>query len=357
MADNELSDFIKEAKQIVQKFQDTLQWHPTIKQHDKFVLCPYNKHHTIPPQRFDKHCQTCKWRTHGYSVQESRDIIEEENAEFPYPCVEIDDIVSKVAPGLPPLRTYEAYVSTLSREERLEVYDQILERLKLKKSTTDLSLLTDLQTEGFEISKSSTDVLPASELARLKEQRDHKRRRQTYRAKNVHITKRTQTEIFRDVLQVHMEELRQLWNNESQEESASNQTSGVWGKHNSSQSRDSSSVKEQGSSLLLEQRRHDLGHKQSKSRKSADREVSLNSRSRRDHETSRREFHHKREKSDFRRSRDYSDDRKRSRESKNENENKDKHDEERKSKKSKRSERDGSKKHSKKHKRKKESSP
>ena len=40
---------------------------------------------------------------------------------------------------------------------------------------------------------------PKSELELLAEQRDYKRRRQSYRAKNVHITKRTPIEVRRAV--------------------------------------------------------------------------------------------------------------------------------------------------------------
>nr|XP_009859934.1 U11/U12 small nuclear ribonucleoprotein 48 kDa protein-like isoform X2 [Ciona intestinalis] len=54
-----------------------------------------------------------------------------------------------------------------------------------------------------------------TELDFRKNMRDHKRRRQTYRAKNVHITKRSQTEIVRDVLKIHMEELKLAWSNKS----------------------------------------------------------------------------------------------------------------------------------------------
>jgi len=41
---------------------------------------------------------------------------------------------------------------------------------------------------------------PKSELEILAEQRDYRRRRQTYRAKNVHITKRTPTQVQRDII-------------------------------------------------------------------------------------------------------------------------------------------------------------
>jgi hypothetical protein len=46
-----------------------------------------------------------------------------------------------------------------------------------------------------------------SELDKLQEQRDYKRRRQKYRAKNVHITKKTPTATARDIINTRMEEL------------------------------------------------------------------------------------------------------------------------------------------------------
>lgn len=46
-----------------------------------------------------------------------------------------------------------------------------------------------------------------SEIDKLQEMRDYKRRRQTYRAKNVHITKKTPTATARDVINMRMEEL------------------------------------------------------------------------------------------------------------------------------------------------------
>ncbi len=46
-----------------------------------------------------------------------------------------------------------------------------------------------------------------SEIEKLQEMRDYKRRRQTYRAKNVHITKKTPTATARDIINTRMEEL------------------------------------------------------------------------------------------------------------------------------------------------------
>lgn len=57
---------------------------------------------------------------------------------------------------------------------------------------------------------------PKSYLEILAEVRDYKRRRQSYRAKNVHITKKSYTEVIRDVINVHMEELSNQWQEEQE---------------------------------------------------------------------------------------------------------------------------------------------
>lgn len=57
---------------------------------------------------------------------------------------------------------------------------------------------------------------PKSYLEILAEVRDYKRRRQSYRAKNVHITKKSYTEVIRDVINVHMEELSNNWQEEQE---------------------------------------------------------------------------------------------------------------------------------------------
>lgn len=61
---------------------------------------------------------------------------------------------------------------------------------------------------------------PKSHLEILAEMRDYKRRRQSYRAKNVHITKKSYTEVIRDVIGVHMEELSNQWQEENRLDNA-----------------------------------------------------------------------------------------------------------------------------------------
>nr|XP_009939575.1 PREDICTED: U11/U12 small nuclear ribonucleoprotein 48 kDa protein [Opisthocomus hoazin] len=74
--------------------------------------------------------------------------------------------------------------------------------------------------EGGSYSEDDSQKGPKSHLEILAEMRDYKRRRQSYRAKNVHITKKSYTEVIRDVIGVHMEELSHHWQEESKLDNA-----------------------------------------------------------------------------------------------------------------------------------------
>ncbi|XP_046839696.1 U11/U12 small nuclear ribonucleoprotein 48 kDa protein-like [Xenia sp. Carnegie-2017] len=94
-------------------------------------------------------------------------------------------------------------------EERLHQYNLDVNMSKSKREADhkkvhcDLSELTNLD------DKEETPIEgKKSELEILAEQRDYKRRRQSYRAKNVHITKRSPLEITREIINNRMQELQ-----------------------------------------------------------------------------------------------------------------------------------------------------
>ncbi|XP_078494714.1 uncharacterized protein LOC100185263 isoform X2 [Ciona intestinalis] len=142
---SELNAYTVIARNILNKFDAQLEWSSPTRDE---IQCPINRNHVLTLAKYNEHVAKCKWKKHGYSDHEVKDIINEENSDFPFPLVQIG-----------------------------------LEKI--------------------------------TELDFRKNMRDHKRRRQTYRAKNVHITKRSQTEIVRDVLKIHMEELKLAWSNKS----------------------------------------------------------------------------------------------------------------------------------------------
>ncbi|XP_065843919.1 uncharacterized protein [Oscarella lobularis] len=113
-------------------------------------------------------------------------------------------------------------LSPLSLDERRAVYDYVVEKSRLESSgkrVADMNELLVEATEDFERVKAKLQPREAATAAAADESgvggktyneqmaimRDYKRRRQSYRAKNTRITKRTPTQILRDLIDVRME--------------------------------------------------------------------------------------------------------------------------------------------------------
>ncbi|KAF3815307.1 hypothetical protein GH733_016689, partial [Mirounga leonina] len=87
-------------------------------------------------------------------------------------------------------------VCDLTQADRLALYDFVMEETKKKRSDSqiienDSDLFVDL---AAKVNQDNSRKSPKSYLEILAEVRDYKRRRQSYRAKNVHITKKSYTE-------------------------------------------------------------------------------------------------------------------------------------------------------------------
>lgn len=107
----------------------------------------------------------------------------------------------------------------LTVADRLALYDHavgVLNRQNEASSNEDLyvDLVSKLQ-------KDEGNNEPKTHLELMAEMRDYKRRRQSYRAKNVHITKKSYTEVIREVINVHSEELTRQWKEDEQESTRS----------------------------------------------------------------------------------------------------------------------------------------
>nr|XP_002126776.1 U11/U12 small nuclear ribonucleoprotein 48 kDa protein-like isoform X1 [Ciona intestinalis] len=208
---SELNAYTLIARNILNKFDAQLEWSSPTKEE---IQCPFNRNHVLTFAKYNEHVAKCKWKKHGYSDHEVNDIISEENSDFPFPSVQIDEIISSIAPNAGPLRTNERFTTSLTTEQKLLVYDRIMEKIKTDNDKgLEPNLFVDFTEDPTMKKLSGSEKI--TELDFRKNMRDHKRRRQTYRAKNVHITKRSQTEIVRDVLKIHMEELKLAWSNKS----------------------------------------------------------------------------------------------------------------------------------------------
>ncbi|POI25752.1 hypothetical protein CIB84_010497, partial [Bambusicola thoracicus] len=113
-------------------------------------------------------------------------------------------------------QNHKRFTCDLTQADRLALYDYVVEETKKQRSRShitenDSDLFVDL---AAKITQDDSQKGPKSHLEILAEMRDYKRRRQSYRAKNVHITKKSYTEVIRDVIGVHMEELSNHWQEE-----------------------------------------------------------------------------------------------------------------------------------------------
>ncbi|MBV98941.1 U11/U12 small nuclear ribonucleoprotein 48 kDa protein, partial [Eschrichtius robustus] len=91
---------------------------------------------------------------------------------------------------------HKRFVCDLTQADRLALYDFVIEETKKKRSDSqiienDSDLFVDL---AAKVNQDNSRKSPKSYLEILAEVRDYKRRRQSYRAKNVHITKKSYTE-------------------------------------------------------------------------------------------------------------------------------------------------------------------
>lgn len=194
-----------------------------------YVVCPLDPGHTMPAASLDTHLDLCTFLKEGYSRQEKEAappsshffytkstsvvpvLIDREtqskiitNAAFrgDVPA----EVCQKVKNGVP--LTMERCFSELTAPERFAIYDHVVERAKATNKSSAVKL-EDLQI-SFEKKPDKDEQHPPSELELRSQMRDYKRRRQSYRAKNVHITRKTYTEILREVIENQTEYLKQL---------------------------------------------------------------------------------------------------------------------------------------------------
>jgi len=104
-------------------------------------------------------------------------------------------------------------INELSPQQRLAVYEHVIQKSKAKregqKEEVDLEVASDPNND-----KDAEGGQPKSRFEVLAEQRDYKRRRQSYRAKNVHITKRSAVEVMRDLIETQMQVLEMQYKDE-----------------------------------------------------------------------------------------------------------------------------------------------
>ncbi|XP_013885785.1 U11/U12 small nuclear ribonucleoprotein 48 kDa protein [Austrofundulus limnaeus] len=244
----ELSEFTETCKKQLNEIFETIGWSRDYKGFSQELTeqCPYDPHHKVPVRTMEKHKTSCKLRKLGYSAEEQAEM------QDPSVCYENGSIKSFLmdkstqhqvilqARSAAPLMKMEGVfwqgqysgqpvdvpqnhkraVCDLTVADRLALYDHVISVLNQQKepSSSNEDLYVDLVSK---LQKGEEQNEPKSHLELMAEMRDYKRRRQSYRAKNVHITKKSYTEVIREVISVHSEELGRQWKEEEDEKESS----------------------------------------------------------------------------------------------------------------------------------------
>ncbi|KAF1584406.1 UNVERIFIED_CONTAM: U11/U12 small nuclear ribonucleoprotein 48 kDa protein, partial [Eudyptes robustus] len=223
----------------------------------EWVPCPYDAHHRVPRASLERHAASCRLRKMGYSAEEevgaragsgrvawlggdtvlgvsviflsslSADkdlqfhVVKQARAQSAKEGTGYSERSYSLLPVEVP-QNHKRFTCDLTQADRLALYDYVVEETKKQRSRSqitenDSDLFVDL---AAKITQDDSQKGPKSHLEILAEMRDYKRRRQSYRAKNVHITKKSYTEVIRDVIGVHMEELSNHWQEENRLDNA-----------------------------------------------------------------------------------------------------------------------------------------
>ncbi|XP_044150245.1 U11/U12 small nuclear ribonucleoprotein 48 kDa protein [Bufo gargarizans] len=242
----DLKDFTERCRSRLTELLQELGWEQEVAGGEQeTAVCPYDSNHRMPRSSLEKHVVLCKRWKMGYSkeeadVQDTQFFYEKakvtsvlidkstlsqiiKDAKNSAPAISEDKLWDKrdySSSGAEVPLNHKRTICDLTAAERLAVYDHVLlETKKQKPSQPSASdLFEDLTAK---IGQDDEQKCPKSHLEIMAEMRDYKRRRQSYRAKNVHITKKSYTEIMRDVINVHMEELSGKWHDEIHDEASS----------------------------------------------------------------------------------------------------------------------------------------
>lgn len=226
-----LKYFINRTEKAVTEVLDRLKLdreQPELLVNDNLPLakCPYNSNHMIPEKSLQRHSEICKWKQNGYLVEDIKSALSntftyEKKPEVVFvpvnegalnlileKCANQQGLVyepSDMTQRTMPL-THDRETAEFSREERLAIYEYVVEKGKqARKHQTEVK---DLAFD-WECTSENVNNKKKSKLEMLAEVRDLKRRRQTYRGKNVHTGKKSYSEIVKEVIGNQMELLSQ----------------------------------------------------------------------------------------------------------------------------------------------------
>ncbi|XP_029958485.1 U11/U12 small nuclear ribonucleoprotein 48 kDa protein [Salarias fasciatus] len=295
----ELTEAAEEYKKQLKEIFETLGWSPDLDgaEPEPMEQCPFDPDHRVPVRTMEKHKAKCKLKKMGYSAEEQAEMYDPsvcyENttvrtftmdksiqhqvilqARSAAPMMKMEGVFWQGQYSGQPVdvpQNHKRAVCDLTVADRLALYDHVVGVLNQQKeaaSSGNEDLYVDLVSK---LQKDEKQNEPKTHLELMAEMRDYKRRRQSYRAKNVHITKKSYTEVIREVINVHSEELARQWKEEAADEEAARaeQSSSRRGT-NERRSVSSESRHSHGKRHRSRERSHDRDSKKKKKRKERD---------------------------------------------------------------------------------------
>ncbi|XP_053699515.1 U11/U12 small nuclear ribonucleoprotein 48 kDa protein [Synchiropus splendidus] len=292
----ELTDFTEKCQKQLRDIYKLLNWSPelTNQKQQEMVTCPFDSGHRVPLQTLERHKHSCSLRKMGYTPEEQAEMCDSsvcyENKaavrSFIMDDVTQQQVIQKARAAAPLMKmegvfwqgqfssghihvpqNHKRAICDLTVADRLALYDHVTQSLNSQKDPSQSGsedLYVDLVKK---LQKDEEQTEPKSQLELMAEMRDYKRRRQSYRAKNVHITKKSYTEVIREVIAVHSAELARQWSQEEEEGGAASDVCLRDKRHerrHGERRRERSSSSESGHS----RERSDVEHRERKRRKS-----------------------------------------------------------------------------------------
>ncbi|WAR18664.1 SNR48-like protein, partial [Mya arenaria] len=204
---DDLDEFISSCQQRITDMLDMFGWTPEhFMQPSMLSTCPHNSDHRMPPSALDKHTLVCELTNQGYTRTDAEKILEDRSYFYKdAACVYPVTLVFYGYPRVP--QTSEEEQIMLPREDRAALAEYVVLRARAANRLKEVGRDELLVSENLaDLIKKETGegrhLDPVEEMAAL---RDYRRRRKTYRAKNVHITKKSHTEIMREVINNQMD--------------------------------------------------------------------------------------------------------------------------------------------------------
>ncbi|XP_055083983.1 U11/U12 small nuclear ribonucleoprotein 48 kDa protein isoform X2 [Periophthalmus magnuspinnatus] len=246
----ELEDFTETCKKQLEHVFTELRWNKHCDQEfgwdqeEELVQCPFDPGHRVPHRSLERHKESCLLKKMDYSSEEQmpdtsfcykntnvRTFVMDKvtqhqvilQARSAAPLMKMEGVFWQGQYSGEPVevpQNHKRALCDLTVADRLALYDHVTSELSNQKDPAPSSSNEDLYVDLVKkLQKDEEQKEPKTHLELMAEMRDYKRRRQSYRAKNVHITKKSYTEVIREVINVHSEELGRQWREEDPDRS------------------------------------------------------------------------------------------------------------------------------------------